>query len=216
MAPGKPAPKAPRLDTSGQRKGFVKSKFVNMRGKTICNWVVIDYLFGEDQIALESDWTDHYWEARCRHCGHREILERRQIRGRSQKRCPVCEASRKSDRERRDLLKRLEVDRKLAQSPQAKVPLMIALARAGLSTHEIARELGVSQPSVATHLKKRGVTTSHLRRVRGVRVVPLADQKAKRRDYNRVHQRKARETERLAKKAAGTYRPRGRPQKVAR
>ena len=94
----RPAPKVKRMDRDNNqhegysRKGGFKSAFVNMRNTVIGNYHVEDYLFAEDHPGLDEQdgYSNHYWSVTCAACGTDAILERRLIRGKTQRQCPVC------------------------------------------------------------------------------------------------------------------------------
>lgn len=154
----KPSAKAKRLNDTGHRRGgYGKSDFIDMRGQIVGSWLVREYLYGEDQMTLDTDWSDHYWEATCTGCGHQAVLERRQIRGRNQKKCPVCKVKeREADREkalRRTLAKR-EAAREKRKSLKVKIATLLDL---GLTQEVIAKKLGMSQSNISYHAKTMGL-----------------------------------------------------------
>lgn len=152
----RPSPKAKRLDDTGHRAGWAKSPFVNMRNQVVGTWHVVEYLYALDQATLDSDWTEHFWQCRCVQCGTEAILERRYIRGRSQKKCPVCVASQKAERVRHETLKKLRV------KPQGRKP-KVDWAEIRRLTHEktaiteIAKQLGCATGTVVNAQQRMGL-----------------------------------------------------------
>jgi hypothetical protein len=66
-----------------------------MRGKTVGNWRVIDYLFAEDFTSVQTEidpdtgetyrttngWTDHWWKCQCVMCGRPDMGDGSVLRG---------------------------------------------------------------------------------------------------------------------------------------
>jgi hypothetical protein len=157
----KPKAKATRLnrETSGQRRGYFKTPFINMRGEQIGHWLVMDYLYAEDHpgetyqtIDEETGeevethgWTDHFWSVQCVECRNTTFLERRQIRKERPILCAVCKERDRAEREL-EQAKAKAAAQATSNKPTVDLKTIKALTEAGsMSNVAMGKLLGITR-----------------------------------------------------------------------
>lgn len=192
-----------------------------MRNQIYGTWLVKEYLHREDQVSLDTSWTDYYWECTCTECGTEIVLERRRIRpAEKQQKCPTCKAAKRQRNkvatEIARLTRKIEAER-TRMYPKARYDWseIRRLHKAGNSSYAIAERLGCSQGAVINALQKMGLKAPRTNRETFSKRIRKYSSEAERRTATNERQLLRYYAKRDQKIADGTYRPRGRPRKTA-